>query len=396
MDFLSSVEDSLSSVQDSMSAVMDFLSIPASVRRDGAVITMNEAAILVTLLAALVSFFVYVFGGYHGAAKPLHARDPSLPPPSEVIGLRVYPIKSCRGIQVDRVRITKQGLDLDRNWMFIDAEKKKFLTIRAKSNMTLINTKFSDDYSELIISITGSPDEVRIATRPTQEWLKENCTLDQAEIWEGPTDVWLYGDDVNAMFSKHLGKAVKLAYKGPNPRLAGGSASEELYGKKTSFMFADLMHVQIASEASLQDINRRLLENKADCEQLTIERFRPNIIIKGNEPWEEDRWKKVQIVVLDHAKEQLRRYNFDVVCRCARCHVPDVHPDTGVASKKFEPYKTLMSFRNIDKGGPAAQKPCFGMLCIPQNEGDIWIGNKLEALEMTDKHLYNTTKFSDL
>ncbi|GAB7343379.1 hypothetical protein MBLNU457_1418t1 [Dothideomycetes sp. NU457] len=380
-----------------MGDYLNFFSIPASIRTDGVIMTRNEGAVLVALLAGLAAFFYYVFGGFHeDEIKKRNQRDPSLPPPSEVIGLRVYPIKSCRGIEVDRVRITKQGLDLDRNWMFIDAEKKKFLTIRAKSNMTLINTKFSDDHSELIISITGSDEEVRIATRPTQEWLKENCTLDQAEIWEGPTDVWLYGDDVNAMFSKHLGKQVKLAYKGPTPRLAGGSASTELYGKETSFMFADLMHVQIASEASLQDLNRRLLENKADCDQLTIERFRPNIIIKGNEPWEEDRWKKVQIVVLDHAKERLWRYNFDVVCRCARCHVPDVHPDTGVASKKFEPYKTLMTFRNIDMGGPAAQKPCFGMLCIPQNEGEIWVGNKLEALEMTDKHLYNTTKFSDL
>lgn len=53
-------------------------------------------------------------------------------------------------------------------------------------------------------------------------------------------------------------------------------------------------------------------------------------------------------------------------------------------------------FRRVDQGGPAKYKPCFGMLCIPKNEGKIAVGATLEVLETTDKHLYNTRKFSEL
>jgi len=44
---------------------------------------------------------------------------------SEVTELRVYPIKSCRGISIKKSYLTKRGLDLDRMWMFVDAETLK-------------------------------------------------------------------------------------------------------------------------------------------------------------------------------------------------------------------------------------------------------------------------------
>jgi uncharacterized protein YcbX len=44
---------------------------------------------------------------------------------SEVIELCIYPIKSCRGISIKKSYLTKRGLDLDRKWMFVDAETLK-------------------------------------------------------------------------------------------------------------------------------------------------------------------------------------------------------------------------------------------------------------------------------
>jgi len=43
------------------------------------------------------------------------------------------------------------------------------------------------------------------------------------------------------------------------------------------------MSLQVASEASVNDLNRRLKE-VPNADVLTIERFRPNIIVKGNTP----------------------------------------------------------------------------------------------------------------
>ena len=44
---------------------------------------------------------------------------------TEITDLRIYPIKSCRGISVRKSHLTKRGLDLDRRWMFVDAETMK-------------------------------------------------------------------------------------------------------------------------------------------------------------------------------------------------------------------------------------------------------------------------------
>src|SRR2546423_847785 len=83
---------------------------------------------------------------------------------SEIVELRVYPIKSCRGIKLDRTTLTRQGLDLDRRWMFVDEKKHEFITIRQKSQMTLIDTAISTDGQELIISIHGNV-----------PWIEDSC-----------------------------------------------------------------------------------------------------------------------------------------------------------------------------------------------------------------------------
>jgi len=48
-------------------------------------------------------------------------RDEKLPQPSEIVSLRIYPIKSCRGIVVNDAKLLRSGLELDRNWYAVNA-----------------------------------------------------------------------------------------------------------------------------------------------------------------------------------------------------------------------------------------------------------------------------------
>jgi uncharacterized protein YcbX len=335
--------------------------------------------------------------GSEAVSKP---GSPPLPPPTQIVSMRVYPIKSCRGIEVDETRLRKTGLLLDRNWMFISKSDRKFMTIRSNPAMTLVDTNIveKDKQTHLEISVHGSPAESRVAIPafPTKEWLKENTTLTQVEIWEEPTDAYEYSDAINAIFSKFFKQDVALVYKGPQPRNINVNGREELYGRAQEHHFADVMSLQIASEASLKDLNSRL-EKVPNADALTIERFRPNIIVRGRDdhPWEEDTWKRVRITTNLPDREMLFKLDLDVVARCARCQVPNVNPDTAEKHAK-EPWTELMKFRRVDEGGPAKYKPCFGMLCVPKNEGIVMVGSTLEVLETTDKHLYNTAPFKDL
>ena len=332
--------------------------------------------------------------GSEAVSKP---GSPPLPPPTQIVSMRVYPIKSCRGIEVDETRLRKTGLLLDRNWMFISKSDRKFMTIRSNPAMTLVDTNIveKDKQTHLEISVQGGA-AVTIPAFPTKEWLAENTTLTQVEIWEEPTDAYEYRESINAVFSKFFKQDVALVYKGPQPRNINVNGREELYGKKQEHHFADVMSLQIASEASLKDLNSRL-EKIPGADALTIERFRPNIIVRGRDdhPWEEDTWKRVRITTVLPDREMLFQLDLDVVARCARCQVPNVNPDTAEKHAK-EPWTELMKFRRVDQGGPAKYKPCFGMLCVPKNEGIVMVGSTLEVLETTDKHLYNTAPFKEL
>ena len=355
---------------------------------------------IITATVIAVAYYINVAADDGNSSKKKE-RDPNLPKPSEVVSLFVYPIKSCRGIQITSCRLLRSGLDLDRHWMFADAETKQFLTIRSDPSMTLIDTKLTgpekngvvSSWTDLHISIHGTDARVTVPCYPTEEWLSKNCKLTQVEIWGEDTDAWQFSDDINKVFTQFFSKDVLLVYKGPTPRMSRNSGSKALYGKEEPHHFADVMSLQVASEASLNDLNSRLKESGHD--QLTIERFRPNIIIKGNKAWEEDSWKRVQINTIDRSREKLWRVPLDVLARCARCQVPNVDPDTAEKHPK-EPWDTLMKFRRIDHGGVAKYKPCFGMLCIPTRMGLIRVGSELEVLELTDKHSYNTAKFDEL
>lgn len=325
---------------------------------------------------------------------------PPIPPPSEVTSLRIYPIKSCRGIEVNTTRLMKTGLSLDRNWMFIGAEDRKFLTIRSDPSMTLIDTNITvneKDEQILEVSIHGTDGKIAIPAFPSKEWLKQNTTLGTVEIWEAETDAWEYSADINKIFCKFFSKEVALVYKGPTDRMVAVNGKKELYGSATPHKFADVMSLQIASEASIKDLNSRLGHAEGSVDALTIERFRPNIIIRGRDdhPWEEDTWKRIRISTMLRSEEAIYKIDLDVVARCARCQVPNVNPDTAEKHAK-QPWDTLMKFRRVDNGGAAKWKPCFGMLAIPKNEGKIAVGAKLEVLETTDKHLYAERGFSEL
>ena len=319
---------------------------------------------------------------------------------SEIISLRMYPIKSCRGFEVQRTTLKEHGLDLDRRWMLVDATTHEFLTIRQIPEMTRIGTSLSADGNELLVTIpnrdSAAGDEhadqtIRIPSHPSPNWLAENTTAAPVKIWDNDTDGYVYGEDVNAPFSAFLRRSVALVYKGPTPRVLKGNGAPKLLGRVQTTGFPDVFPILIASEASLSELNARLSLRGVD--PITVERFRPNIVVRGQTPWSEDSWKLVRIrnadldnVVPSTAAGQTPLV-LDIVARCARCQVPNVDPDTAEKHKK-QPWDTLVSYRRIDEG--IKYKPCFGMLSAPRNEGFVEVGMQLEVLEETTKHRYIT------
>ena len=163
------------------------------------------------------------------------------------------------------------------------------------------------------------------------------------------------GDESAQWFSDWLGVSVRLVHVADgykrrlNPEYA--SSAEDHTG------FADGYPILIISEASLLDLNSKLIS------PLPMNRFRPNIVVQNCEPFAEDTWKRIRIGSVEMA----------LVKPCPRCVVTTIDKETLEKSK--EPLKTLATYRNQADGA------MFGMNVIPLNEGEVKVGMSVEVLE---------------
>ncbi len=128
--------------------------------------------------------------------------------------------------------------------------------------------------------------------------------------------------------------------------------------------FADGYPILLIGEGSLDDLNSKLEK------PIPMNRFRPNLVVKGSEAFAEDTWKKIRI------GETI----FHLVKPCARCVMTTIDQKTGISDGK-EPLKTLATYRLVKKSGKS--KINFGQNLIADSFGGIVkVGDKIEILEM--------------
>jgi hypothetical protein len=139
--------------------------------------------------------------------------------------------------------------------------------------------------------------------------------------------------------------------------------------------FADGFPFLLASIGSLDVLNQKL------SQPITMERFRPNIIVEDCQPYAEDQWKKLRFL------NNQKPLHVDVVKPCSRCTIPNIDPNEAVFSPDGEPSKAMKSFRTGKDLN--LQKPKWdGQLFFGQNldhrsqEGQtLYVGDEIEILE---------------
>ncbi|KAE8359761.1 hypothetical protein BDV27DRAFT_162331 [Aspergillus caelatus] len=143
--------------------------------------------------------------------------------------------------------------------------------------------------------------------------------------------------------------------------------------------FADAYPIHLLNIASVQDIASKC---KTDIPELSIRRFRANIIVQGPGAYEEDHWKRVRIYGPETGSGGVEVYT---ACRTIRCKLPNVDPDTGVRHPA-EPDRTLKRWRRIDRGD--LTNAALGMQAVPAvREFRVCVGDGIEVLE-TGEHCY--------
>ncbi|GAA5902365.1 hypothetical protein JCM5296_003122 [Sporobolomyces johnsonii] len=320
-------------------------------------------------------------------------------PQIKVQQLWVYPIKSCRGSQIDHSSYGEEGLDFDRQWMIVDASTHAFLTARTIPKMVLIHPVINRETNQLDITVpspSGSSSTYSVPLAHPSTYLPDpenDPSLDHDFVVWGcdPQDGYIVGSpELTKALSEYMGREVLLVRKGLTRRsvtdVPGVLHSE---GLDPVLGFADFYSLLIASATSLDELTARIptvASQKGFDEKrwspssiasqggLEIQRFRPNIIVEGvREPFEEDGWKLIKVGTDDE---------IEVCFRCARCMLPSVDPATGVRDRLLP--DQVMTDRVVSPvSGP---KVCFGMLSAPRKKsGSIKVGDVVTVLEAYPK-----------
>jgi uncharacterized protein YcbX len=230
--------------------------------------------------------------------------------------LFVYPIKSCKGIALERGLLTPAGLAHDREWMVISSEGR-FLTQRELPRMALITPAFTGD--ALQVEAAGAP-ALSIPLAPPEGPARE------VKVWGDPCRGIDAGDEAARWFSDFLGRSVRLLRFDASSRRT--TDPEWSAGVDGETRFSDGFPLLVLSRASFDDLNARLPQ------PLPLDRFRPNLFIDGCEPYGED-----SIRSLTHGAIRIR-----LTKPCTRCVITTTDQVTGTPVGD-EPLRTLKTYR---------------------------------------------------
>ena len=257
---------------------------------------------------------------------------------AKIAQLFIYPIKSCAGIELKEAVLTDTGLDLDRAWMVVD-EAGVFVTQRELPRMALIQPLLKT--YDMIVKAPGM-----LALLVSIDEVEKAVTV---QVWEDTVKAFDMGDLAAQWFSDFLGQTVRLVRFDPEQTRL--SCMKWTNGLKAKNGFDDGFAVLVTSVASLNELNKKL--TAAGDKAVTMQRFRPNVVLAGIEAHDEDRLDTLSI----ETKEGVAQLKH--VKPCVRCTIPDVDLQSGKQGTSVA--DTLQSYRADPQMGGGVT---FGMNAI--------------------------------
>jgi len=264
--------------------------------------------------------------------------------------IHVYPIKSLGGFQPDTARLTDRGLEHDRRWMLVD-ENGRFISQREVPMMACLHCSPLSNGFRMT--------DVRDGTTIDLPWAISTGEDRHVSVWEDELSAITASQVITLWFSEKLGTTATLVFmldateRKVDPRYADGITS-----------FSDGFPYLVISQASLDDLNERIVAR----ERITMDRFRPNLVIAGGNAYQEDAWRTITI----------GQALFDLVKPCARCAIPTTDQLTGERGK--EPLRTLANYRKRTADGGASVKVEFGMNAVADAGVPVRVGDPVQVI----------------
>lgn len=273
--------------------------------------------------------------------------------------LFLFPVKSLRGIAIDKAELTEMGFKWDRHWMIVKPDGG-FITQRQLPQMVLIRTQITAD--ALILSKDGMEDLI-ISLEPNRS---DDPEIIDVKVWKDQCKAIDEGEAASQWITKAIGtpKALRIV------RMAAGhkrpQSKADLLGETTHTLFADAAPILICNNASLNALNQSLKAHEIN--PVPMDNFRPNIVIDGVDAFEEHK--------LDGLFHE--DYTLKHCYPCQRCAVPTIDIDTATRHPKQEPFSLLAALNSMPDNSKA---PAFGENTIVQKGlgNTISVGDLLKS-----------------
>ncbi|MGB1238533.1 MAG: MOSC N-terminal beta barrel domain-containing protein [Pseudomonadales bacterium] len=262
-----------------------------------------------------------------------------------VSALTIYPVKSCAPVPLSEAKVSRTGFAGDRTYLIANLDGQ-FVTGRTHPQITALNVKLTAQGVEL-----QYPGMACLSLEHAQFSAEHR----RCEVWGSEISGQYCGDVAQQWISDAIGDNLQLLYFSDASKRLVADQGESQVG------FADGFPYLLTTEQSLQDLNRRLLA------PVSMDNFRPNIVLSGSTAFAEDEWAQIRIgeVIFDAPKP------------CGRCNFTTVDPSSHRTDPTGEPLRTLSSFRKA----VGDSEVVFGENLIAQNEGVIRVGDEVEILK---------------
>ena len=262
----------------------------------------------------------------------------------------IYPIKSCRGVQVQSARVTPAGLQYDRMMCVVDLEgtvvaRCEAISQRKMPVLATVEVSLADDASSIRLCAPGMP-PLKLPLDEGSHQMEPLITVQASSVSTEEGGGWWLGQTTarqsiagSAWFSEYLNRNAGDLLQ-PSLLVSGGSrpASFALcfcYGRgieMTSYppivpltelassdarfegnlrKFADFAPFHLVNQASADFVARC-----SATPSYPIGSFRANFVVRTGEAWEEETWARI---TMRSAHSGTPKLVLRKIKECARC-----------------------------------------------------------------------------
>ncbi|MFJ5263382.1 MOSC domain-containing protein [Streptomyces sp. NPDC088387] len=270
---------------------------------------------------------------------------------AQLQSIHIHPVKAFRSVPLRECVVEPWGPAGDRRWVLID-DGGKVVTQRQQPRLAQAAAEPLPGGGVLLSAPGFNPLAVAVP---------EPASTITLQIFRDKVEGVLADAAAHAWCSAFLGADTRLVHMDDPAGRRAVDPDFALPGETVSF--ADGYPLLLTSASSLDALNSLIANGDHPHEgPLPMNRFRPNVVVSGTEPWAEDGWSRLAI-------GQVR---FRVAKRCGRCVVTTT--DQVTAERGREPLLTLGRHRRI--GG----KLVFGQNLVPLDRGTIHVGDPVRIL----------------